>query len=118
MLNLIRNAIDAMSSSPPEARRLRLKTSFDGQSTVSMSVQDSGPGISSADRGRIFDPFFTTKPDGMGLGLAISATLVARYGGKLKLLKSDADGSIFELEIPVGGQSPAAANAPDAASSS
>ena len=118
MLNLIRNAIDAMSASPPEARRLRLKTSFDGQSTVSMSVQDSGPGISSADRGRIFDPFFTTKPDGMGLGLAISATLVARYGGKLKLLKSDADGSIFELEIPVGGQSPAAANAPDAASSS
>jgi signal transduction histidine kinase len=93
-----------MSSSPPEARRLQLKTSFDGQSTVLMSVQDSGPGISAKDRERIFDPFFTTKPGGMGLGLAISSTLIANHGGKLKLVKSDADGSIFELAIPVGGQ--------------
>jgi signal transduction histidine kinase len=93
-----------MSSSPPEARRLRLKTSFDGQSTVLMSVQDSGRGISAEDRERIFDPFFTTKPDGMGLGLAISSTLIANYGGKLSLVKSDSDGSIFELAIPVGGK--------------
>ncbi len=106
LLNLIRNAIDAMSSSPPEARRLGLKTSFDGQSTVLMSVQDSGPGISAEDRERIFDPFFTTKHDGMGLGLAISSSLVAKYGGKLRLVKSDAEGSIFELEIPVGEQRP------------
>jgi C4-dicarboxylate-specific signal transduction histidine kinase len=104
LLNLVTNAIDAMSSSPPEARRLRLKTSFDGQSTVLMSVQDSGPGISAVDRERIFDPFFTTKPGGMGLGLAISSTLVASRGGKLRLIKSDSDGSIFQLAIPVGGQ--------------
>jgi signal transduction histidine kinase len=104
LLNLVRNAIDAMSSSPPEVRRLRLKTSFDGQSTVLMSVQDSGPGISAVDRERIFDPFFTTKPGGMGLGLAISSTLVASRGGKLRLIKSDSDGSIFELAVPVGGQ--------------
>ncbi len=104
LLNLVRNAIDAMSTSPPEARRLRLKTSFDGQSTVLMSVQDSGSGISTEDRERIFDPFFTTKRDGMGLGLAISSTLVANHGGKLRLVKSDSDGSIFELAIPVGGQ--------------
>ena len=104
LLNLVRNAIDAMNSSPPEARRLRLKTSFDGHSTVLMSVQDSGPGISAEDRERIFDPFFTTKSGGMGLGLAISSTLVANHGGKLRLVKSDSDGSIFELAIPVGGQ--------------
>ncbi|MEH2566544.1 MASE4 domain-containing protein [Bradyrhizobium sp. AZCC 2289] len=104
LLNLVRNAIDAMSSSPPEARRLRLKTSFDGQSTVLMSVQDSGPGISAEERERIFDPFFTTKPGGMGLGLAISSTLVANHGGKLRLVNSDSDGSIFELAIPVGAQ--------------
>jgi signal transduction histidine kinase len=104
LLNLVRNAIDAMSSSPPEARRLRLKTSFDGQSTVLMSVQDSGPGISAEDRERIFDPFFTTKSGGMGLGLAISSTLIANHGGKLRLVKSDSDGSIFELAIPVGGR--------------
>jgi len=107
LLNLVRNAIDAMNSSLPEARRLHLKTSFDGLSTVLLSVQDSGPGISTEDQERIFDPFFTTKPGGMGLGLAISSTLVANYGGKLRLVKSDNEGSIFELAIPVGGTSPA-----------
>jgi signal transduction histidine kinase len=104
LLNLVRNAIDAMKASPREARRLRLKTSFDGQSTVVMSVQDSGPGISAEDREQIFDPFFTTKPEGMGLGLAISSTLIQRFGGKLRLVKSESDGSIFELAIPVGEQ--------------
>ena len=104
LLNLVRNAIDAMSSSPPEARLLRLKTSFDGQSTVLMSVEDTGHGISAEHRERVLDPFFTTKSDGMGLGLAIASTLLANCGGKLRLVKSDSDGSIFELAIPVGGQ--------------
>ena len=103
LLNLIKNAIDAMSSVAPEARRLRLTTSFDGHATILLSVQDSGPGIPVEDRKRIFDPFFTTKSGGIGLGLAISSTLVANYGGKLRLVKSDSDGSIFELAIPVGG---------------
>ena len=107
LLNLVKNAIDAMNTVTPEARRLRLTTSFDGRSTVLLSVQDSGSGIHSDDRERIFDPFFTTKSDGMGLGLAISSTLVANYGGKLRLVKSDFEGSIFELAIPVGGQQPA-----------
>jgi C4-dicarboxylate-specific signal transduction histidine kinase len=106
LLNLVRNAIDAMNSLPPERRRLRLKTSFDGQSTVLMLVQDSGPGISAEDCELIFDPFFTTKPGGMELGLAISSTLIANRGGKLRLIKSDPEGSIFELAIPVGGQRP------------
>jgi signal transduction histidine kinase len=104
LLNLIRNAIDAMSITPPEARRLRLQTSFDGGSTVLMSLQDSGPGISAEDRERIFDTFFTTKPGGMGLGLAISSTLIANRGGELRLVKSGSGGSIFELALPVGGQ--------------
>jgi len=101
LLNLVRNAIDAMSFTPPEARRLRLKTSFDGGSTVLMSVQDSGSGISVEDSERIFDTFFTTKPAGMGLGLAISSTLIANRGGKLRLVKSDFDGSTFELTLLV-----------------
>jgi signal transduction histidine kinase len=104
LVNLIKNAIDAMSSVAPEARRLRLKTGFDGHSTVLLSVQDSGPGIPAEDRERIFDPFFTTKSDGTGLGLAICSTVVANHGGKLRLVKSDSDGSIFEIAIPVSGQ--------------
>jgi signal transduction histidine kinase len=102
LLNLIKNAVDAMSSVAPEARCLRLTTSFDGHATILLSVQDSGPGIPVEGRERIFDPFFTTKSGGMGLGLAISSTLAANFGGKLRLVKSDSDGSIFELAIPVG----------------
>jgi len=104
LLNLIRNAIDAMRSSPAEARRMRLGARFDGQSTVLLSVQDSGHGISADDQKRIFDPFFTTKPDGTGLGLAISFALLERSGGKLRLVKSDSDGSVFELAIAAGAQ--------------
>lgn len=104
ILNLIKNAIDAMTSSRSEARRLWLKATFDGPASVLISIRDSGHGISVEDRKRIFDPFFTTKPDGMGLGLAISSTLVARYGGKLKLLESGPDGSVFQLVLPAAGQ--------------
>jgi signal transduction histidine kinase len=104
LLNLVKNAIDAMNSVPPEARRLRLTTSFDGHSTVLVSVEDSGLGIPVEDRERIFDPFFTTKSGGMGLGLAISSTLIANRGGELRLVKSGSGGSIFELALPVGGQ--------------
>ncbi|HEU0082890.1 MAG TPA: MASE4 domain-containing protein [Bradyrhizobium sp.] len=102
LLNLVKNAVEAMSSLPPEARRLRLKTGFDGRSSVSLSVEDSGPGIPEQDRERIFDPRFTTKPGGMGLGLAICFTVVENHGGKLRLVKSDPDGSVFELTLPIG----------------
>jgi signal transduction histidine kinase len=104
LLNLIRNAIDAMSSVAPRVRRLRLTTSFDGRASVLLSVQDTGPGIPVKDRERIFDPFFTTKSGGMGLGLAICSTLVANQGGKLRLVKTGSNGSVFEVTIPVGGQ--------------
>ncbi len=104
LLNLVKNAIDAMSSVAPDARHVRLTTSFDGHSTVLLSVQDSGRGIPVEDRERMFDPFFTTKSGGMGMGLAICFTVVENHGGKLRLVKSDSDGSIFELAIPIGGQ--------------
>jgi signal transduction histidine kinase len=108
LLNLVKNAIDAISSVTPDARRVRLTTSFDGHSTVLLSVQDSGRGIPVEDRERMFDPFFTTKSGGMGMGLAICFTVVENHGGKLRLVKSDSDGSIFELAIPVGWQHSAA----------
>jgi C4-dicarboxylate-specific signal transduction histidine kinase len=99
VLNLVRNAIEAMSSSPPEDRQLTLKTGLEG-STVLIRVQDSGCGVSAAVRKRIFDPFFSTRTDGMGLGLSICSTLIEQSGGKLRLVESDAKGAIFELAIP------------------
>ncbi|CUT12495.1 twocomponent sensor histidine kinase [Bradyrhizobium sp.] len=101
VLNLCKNAIDAMSSVPADQRQLRLKTALDGSTTVHLSVEDSGTGITPRHQERIFDPFFTTKQGGMGLGLAISSNLVAKCGGRLRLVKSDVRGSVFELEIPI-----------------
>jgi signal transduction histidine kinase len=107
LLNLIRNAIDAMGSVAPERRRLRITTSFDGDSTVLLSVQDSGLGIPLEDRKHIFDPFFTTKSAGMGLGLAICSAAIEKEGGQLRLIKSDSEGSIFEVALVALDSTPA-----------
>jgi signal transduction histidine kinase len=103
ILNLVKNAIDAMGSVPPDGRLLHLATKLEANSMVHLSVQDSGSGIRSEDQDRIFEPFFTTKLAGMGLGLVICRTIVEDHGGKLRLAKSDSRGSIFEITLPVGG---------------
>lgn len=100
ILNLVKNALDAMASLPPETRRLRVVTMVGPRDRVLLIVEDSGDGISSEQRDRIFDPFFTTKPSGMGLGLSICRSIVADHGGTLRLLKTGAEGSSFELEMP------------------
>ena len=102
VLNLVKNAIEAMSSAPPGSRRMRLVTKFDGKSTVLLSVHDSGRGITGEHKDRVFDPFFTTKPTGMGLGLAICRTVAQDHGGNLRLLETSSLGSIFEIELPIG----------------
>jgi signal transduction histidine kinase len=100
ILNLARNAIEAMGAKPPRARRLRLAASHDGQS-IFLSVQDTGPGISAESSGRVFEPFFTTKQTGMGLGLSICQTIIENHGGSLRLAKSDSDGCVFEVALPI-----------------
>ena len=101
VLNLVRNAIDAMVSTPARARRLRLTTSVNGHSSVLLSIQDTGPGIAGENTERVFEPFFTTKPTGMGLGLSICRTVVQDHGGSLRLAKSDASGCVFEVALPI-----------------
>jgi signal transduction histidine kinase len=102
VLNLVKNAIEAMSHVGPEARLLRIGARREGNVTVLLSVGDSGAGMPPEDHDRIFEPFFTTKPAAMGLGLAICRTVIDNHGGKLRLARSDARGSIFEIAIPVG----------------
>jgi C4-dicarboxylate-specific signal transduction histidine kinase len=99
ILNLIRNAIEAMGSTAPGARRLRLVARREGHSSVVLSVQDSGPGITAEDAARVFEPFFTTKPGGMGLGLAICRTIAQDHGGDLRLAQSGPDGCVFEVAL-------------------
>jgi len=102
VLNLVKNEIEAMSTVPSGSRHVRVVTRLNGNSTVLLSVQDSGHGITAEHQGRIFDPFFTTKPTGMGLGLAICRTVAQDHGGNLRLVETSSHGSIFEIELPFG----------------
>ncbi|MGB6348730.1 MAG: MASE4 domain-containing protein [Pseudolabrys sp.] len=102
VLNLVKNSIEAMSSVPSGSRHVRVVTRLSENSTVFLSVQDSGHGITEEDQDRVFDPFFTTKPTGMGLGLAICRTVALDHGGNLRLVETSSHGSIFEIELPIG----------------
>lgn len=101
ILNLVKNAIDAMGGRPFSERRLRVATGFDGHSGVSFYIRDSGPGIADDDRERIFSPFFTTKSNGMGLGLSICRTIIEEHEGTLRLTKSGPAGTTFEIVLPI-----------------
>jgi signal transduction histidine kinase len=101
LVNLARNAIDAMNSSNiPRAKRLRVGATVKDRSIV-LTLQDSGPGIDPSNSGRIFEPFFTTKANGIGLGLPICRRILETHNGRLRLAKSDSDGCIFEITLPI-----------------
>jgi signal transduction histidine kinase len=104
VLNLIKNAIEAMSTHAPDMRRLRLSTRLYGKSEILLSFEDTGPGVTSDHQQHIFTPFFTTKPAGMGLGLAICQTIVEAHNGRLYLAKTDSHGSVFEIVLPTTPQ--------------
>jgi signal transduction histidine kinase len=106
ILNLVRNAIDAVTCRAAGERRLRLWTGFDGRSIISLCVRDSGPGVSDYERARIFEPFYTTKLNGTGLGLAICRTIIEEHGGALRLAQTGSHGSMFEVVLPVNGSLP------------
>jgi signal transduction histidine kinase len=101
VLNLVKNAIEAMSSVPSGSRHVRVVTRLKENSAVLLSVQDSGHGITAEDQDQVFEPFFTTKPSGMGLGLAICRTVAQDHGGNLRLVETSSHGSIFEIELPI-----------------
>ena len=101
ILNLFKNAIEAMASTPRNGRRLNIGTRIERNRFVLLSIQDTGAGVPPQDRDRVFEAFFTTKPAGMGLGLAICRTIIERYEGRLILGKSGSQGSTFEITLPV-----------------
>lgn len=111
ILNLVKNAIDAMHDRPLGERRLRVATGCDRQSAVLFYIRDSGPGVAAENYERIFNPFFTTKSTGMGLGLSICRTIVEEHGGTLRLVKSGPGGSTFETSLPIAASQPAAEDA-------
>jgi two-component system sensor kinase FixL len=97
LLNLMRNAVEAMSESP--VRRLSVDTSDAGE-LIAIRVSDSGPGLSAALREKLFQPFVTTKAEGLGVGLSICRTIVEAHGGELVCEADDANGTTFSFTIP------------------
>ena len=101
ILNLVKNAIEAIATSPTTRKAIRLITTYDGKSVVSIYVQDTGPGVILDNETQVFDPFFTTKPSGMGLGLSISRRIIEDHGGNLRLKETTSKGCTFEITLPV-----------------
>jgi C4-dicarboxylate-specific signal transduction histidine kinase len=99
VLNLLLNAMDAMSGCPPPERRVSVYVR--GVATgVEVAVSDAGPGIPEENLQRVFDPFFTTKPGGLGMGLAISQTIIAAHGGRFTAENNGNGGATFRITLP------------------
>jgi signal transduction histidine kinase len=100
MLNLVMNAIEAMSSVDDRPRELRIITRNIDADQVQVTVKDSGAGIDPNTLDKIFDPFYTTKPGGMGMGLSISRSILQAHGGRLWVAAKDGPGTIFHFSLP------------------
>jgi signal transduction histidine kinase len=98
-LNLVMNAIEAMSASNAVARVLQVKTAVD-ENDLLITVADTGPGIDPKSIDKIFDAFYTTKPAGMGMGLSICRSIVQSHGGRLWASRRDS-GLTFYVSLPV-----------------
>ncbi|HEV3008853.1 MAG TPA: ATP-binding protein, partial [Burkholderiales bacterium] len=106
LLNLILNAIDAMSPLRDRARKLTIASRPDGADTVLVEVRDTGPGLDPERAAQVFEPFYTTKSDGLGIGLSISRSIVEAHGGQLSVNPNQPHGASFRFSLPVGGADP------------
>jgi PAS domain S-box-containing protein len=101
LLNLILNGMDAMADQPRERRRVVVRTRRSEDGGVEVAVIDGGHGIEPDKLPRLFEPFFTTKPNGMGMGLSISRTIIAAHRGRIWAENNPARGAIFLITLPV-----------------
>jgi PAS domain S-box-containing protein len=103
ILNLMMNAIEAMSGVGNDPRELLVRSGTDESKQMVISVQDSGPGIDPEKLDNLFEAFYTTKPQGMGMGLAISRSILEAHGGRLWAKANTDKGATFQFTLPVGG---------------
>jgi signal transduction histidine kinase/ligand-binding sensor domain-containing protein len=101
LLNLLMNAFDAVSAQPVGARRVTVHTAVESATTLRLDVSDRGTGIPPADLEWIFQPFHTTKESGLGMGLAISRSIVESHGGRLWAENRLDGGATFHVALPV-----------------
>lgn len=99
LLNLIMNGVEAMTASEG-ARELRVSSRQRGGNEVVVAIRDSGSGIDPERADQLFRPFFTTKPEGMGMGLSISRSLIEARGGNLSATANEDRGTTFRFSLP------------------
>ena len=100
ILNLLRNASDAMAGVDDRVRQVMIRTEREDDDRVRLSVRDVGMGIDSVNMNKLFDAFHTTKSDGMGIGLSVSRSIIERHHGRLWAEPNDGPGATFSFSIP------------------
>jgi signal transduction histidine kinase len=115
LMNLIANAVEAMSGVTGRDRVLAIKSEVGESASVLVSVRDTGTGIDPDNLDRIFEAFFTTKSEGMGMGLSICRSIIEGYGGRLWAAPNDTSGSTFFVALPTAEAPPAPVVSPNAA---
>jgi C4-dicarboxylate-specific signal transduction histidine kinase len=100
ILNLLRNASDAMAGVDDRPRQLRIRTEREDGDRVRLTVRDAGTGFDRHGTDGLFEPFYTTKSDGMGIGLSVSRSIIATHHGRLWAEANDGPGATFSFSIP------------------
>jgi C4-dicarboxylate-specific signal transduction histidine kinase len=101
MVNLVTNALEAMTGIVDRPLLLTIRSEHNGEGAVAVSVEDSGRGLDPALVSQIFDSFYTTKPDGIGVGLAISRSIIEAHGGVLSAFPAMHRGARVGLTLPL-----------------
>lgn len=100
ILNLLRNAFEAMAETPSNTRNLSIHTGVSGNGDISVTVTDTGPGLLQGEQS-MFDPFVTSKANGLGLGLSISRSIVEAHGGQLHICQDQGPGAALTFTLPI-----------------
>jgi PAS domain S-box-containing protein len=107
LLNLILNGMDALNEVSRQERHVSVTARLDGAQTVEIAVSDTGHGIPADKLAHVFDPFFTTKPNGIGMGLPISRTIIEAHGGRLWAENNNGGGAAFRFTLPIAEEAAA-----------
>jgi PAS domain S-box-containing protein len=104
ILNLIINGVEAIARLREGPRKLIISSGRNESNGLLVAVRDTGVGLDAAHLNQIFDPFFTTRPDGIGMGLAISRSIIEAHGGRLWATSNSPQGAVFQFTLPAGSK--------------